>query len=91
MKKAKKFAIEKTHRGRRHTVVGTVEELTDYFGYTLECGHSWNNKINIRPKTIKSLITALNKSVHETQGNCYDQDYYDLGSMDAEDVYIINE
>lgn len=42
---------------------GTLDYLIDnVFGYTLLCGNSHNSKINTHPKTIKSLINALNKS-----------------------------
>lgn len=45
---------------------GTIDELcTKVFGYTLECGHSWNSKIPLRPKTAKSLVKALNDSCSE--------------------------
>jgi hypothetical protein len=74
----KTHTIIKTRRGNQTETSGTVEELTKYFGYTLECGNSWNPKINRNPKTAASLITALNKSVAETQGSCYDPDYYEL-------------
>ena len=63
---------------RDYFVKGTLPELIDYFGYTLECGNSWNPRITRNPKTAKSLISALNKSVKETQGSCYNQDFYEL-------------
>lgn len=69
------YYLNKYHRGRNTIIKGTVEQLRNYFGYTLECGHSWNNKINLQPTTYKGLISAINKSYHETQGSCYDQDY----------------
>lgn len=69
------FYINKYHRGYHTIIKGTLKELTEYFGYTLDCGHSWNGKINTNPKTYKSLISNLNKSYHETQGTCFDQDY----------------
>ena len=52
----------------------TVAEAVDYFGYTLECGASWqhergNKKINRNPKTIKSLITNLNNASDNTARN----------------------
>lgn len=72
----KTYTIEKYHRGRTSTQSGTLEELINYFGYTLECGHSWNRSIPREPKTFKSLVSALNRSVRETQGSCYDPDYY---------------
>ena len=54
------------HNGREHEYSGTIEELCNaVFGYTLECGHSWNSKIPRYPKTAKSLVKALNASADE--------------------------
>lgn len=76
---AKEYTIAKTHRGRFTEFTGTIDYLCEnVFGYTLECGNSWNPKINRHPKTAKALVKALNQSVAETQGCCYDQDYYEL-------------
>jgi hypothetical protein len=73
----KTFKIKKTHRGRETIQEGTLAELREYFHYTLDCGHSWNHKIPLEPKTYKSLVKALNDSVTETQGGCFNQDYYE--------------
>lgn len=74
-KGTKLVAVESYHRGRYNIICGPIEYLRDgYFGYTLECGHSWNSKINRWPTTGASLVTALNKSYHETQGSCWDPD-----------------
>ena len=75
----KTYTILKTRRGNQSETTDTLENLVKAFGYTLECGNSWNSKINRNPKTIKGLVSALNKSVEETQGACYDPDYYELG------------
>ena len=45
---------------------GTLEELKQYFGYTLEAGASYNGmqgckKVNRDPKSISALVTNLNK------------------------------
>lgn len=45
----------------------TLAEALEYYGYTLECGASYqhekgNKKINRNPKTITSLITNLNNA-----------------------------
>lgn len=76
----KVFTIQTTKvtgRGDRpnrvNTQTGTVEELTQYFSYTLEIGNSWNNKISRNPKTIKSLVSNLQKSYDEKEGSCYDR------------------
>ena len=65
----KTFKVKKS-RGDRETIFeGTLDYLIDgVFGYTLECGNSWNRKINRRPKTIGALITAINKSYDEIEG-----------------------
>ena len=75
----KEYTIIKYHRGRKTEVTGTIEELTEYFSYTLECGASWQNergcrKVNKNPKTIKSLINAVNNAFDNTQSACYDRD-----------------
>ena len=45
---------------------GTMDYLVnEVFGYTLECGHSWNNKSPLNPKTGKSLVKALTDSAYE--------------------------
>lgn len=74
-KAIKYYYVKKYHRGRYTIVKGTLEALINYFGYTLDCGHSWNDRINLRPKTYKSLISNLNKSYHETIGSCYNPDF----------------
>lgn len=75
----KEITIRSWHHGRSHDYTGTIDHLVrDVFGYTLECGHSWNPKINLRPKTGKQLVAALTKSVAETQGACFDRDSYEL-------------
>ena len=76
---AKEITIRSWHHGHSHDYTGTVEELREnVFGYTLDCGHSWNPKINRYPKTAKALLKALEQSVEETQGGCYDRDSYEL-------------
>ena len=51
----------------------TIDELKKYFGYTLEIGRSWNSKIKHPSdiKTIKQLMTALEKSYEEKEASCY--------------------
>ena len=57
---------------------GTIDHLkSGVFGYTLECGTSWNDKINRNPKTIKALIVAINKSYAEIEGG-YCRSYVEL-------------
>ncbi|CAB4154999.1 hypothetical protein UFOVP1307_68 [uncultured Caudovirales phage] len=70
---AKEFKIKVTKSGMqssRETIwEGTVDHLvSNVFGYTLECGNSWNRKINRFPKSGKALVTALNASYDEIEG-----------------------
>lgn len=63
---SKVYYIKTTHNSREAIFEGTVEHFNNkVFGYTLDCGHGWNSKINRYPKTIKSLVNALNKSAEE--------------------------
>jgi len=79
---AKEITIRVHHRGRETDYTGTVDHLAHkVFGYTLECGNSWNSKINMNPKTAKGLLKALEQSVQETQGGCFEQDWYELVSV----------
>lgn len=80
MKVEKTYVMHKWYgrSNQDYYVKGTLAQLTNYFGYTLKCGNSWNRSIPTKPKTIKSLVLALNKSVAETQGSCYNQDFYKL-------------
>lgn len=55
---------------------GTLEELIRIFNYTLEVGASWehekgNKKINRNPKTIKSLLSNLQKAKDNAAANGY--------------------
>ncbi|MBQ9532628.1 MAG: hypothetical protein IJR71_01510 [Prevotella sp.] len=43
-------------------ITGTLEELTEYFSYTLEVGHSYKSSIPTKPKTIKGLVSAINRA-----------------------------
>lgn len=57
---------------KRYT--GTIDELLEIFGYTLQCGKDYehergNRKINTNPKTGKSLCTALNNAAHNISRN----------------------
>lgn len=77
--------IASIHRGNRTIWCGTIERMINrVFGYTLECGHSWNNKINRYPKTARGLINALNKSASIC--GMY-SNYYELSSFEE---YVMN-
>ena len=79
----KVFYVKSIHKNRETIWGGTLDYLKErVFGYNLNCGHSRNNKINPNPKTIKSLITALNKSAYEC--GRYD-DFYEISSKEEFD------
>ena len=70
MKNQKIYTLIETRsfRGLTSSVkeyTGTVEELTKVFSYTLEVGNSWNSKINLNPKGIKSLVKNINMAFEE--------------------------
>lgn len=81
-KTEKIYTIKKTKSGISNSYEtlfeGTLQRLkSEVFGYTLECGASWNRKINRDPKSISSLITMVNKSYDEIEGG-YTQSYIEL-------------
>lgn len=71
-----KSSLRGNHSDR--TVYGTVPELTEYFGYTLEVGNSYNSKINTKPKTIRSLISNVQRSMDIMYGNTYTTERIEL-------------
>ena len=81
---SKEITIIKTRNGKDSEIVGTVEDLANnYFGYTLECGRSWehekgNYKINCNPKSAKALVTNLNRAVTNSAANGCASTYYSL-------------
>ena len=75
---SKIYTVVKTKHRNNSTSeqVGTIAELVEAYGYTLECGASWaheagNSKINKLPKTAKSLISNLNRAVNNSAADGY--------------------
>lgn len=73
MSKEKIYQVKKIRSGMRDTQETIFEGTLDHlkkgvFRYTLECGASWNRKINSDPKTINALIKAVNMSYDEIEG-----------------------
>lgn len=68
MAQKKVYTLRKTRMffGSRPTeerdITGTLEELTEHFSYTLLVGHSYKKAIPQHPKTIASLVSALNRA-----------------------------
>lgn len=74
----KEYYVIAEHRSSTTIWKGTISHLTnEVFGYTLECGNSWNPRIPRYPKTIKSLVNALNNSASECNRI---SDYYKVGT-----------
>ena len=66
---------------------GTMAELLDYFGYTLETGKSYEHergryKINMAPKNIQSLVDNLNKAKSNAASNGHSSTYYEVAEAE---------
>jgi hypothetical protein len=70
--------ILKYRRGNVTEMSGTLEELTEHFGYTLEAGRSYDSKVPLKPKTAKSLVSALNRATDSLQRGSFDPNFYKL-------------
>ena len=73
-----KIAYTAGRSGRVTETEGTLAELIKHYGYTLKCGNSYNSKISLNPRSVKGLVTALNKCVNELQRGSYSPDDYEL-------------
>ena len=49
---------------------GTLEELKEHFSYKLLCGSEYSRRIPRNPKSIKSLVNALNASADVCGTQC---------------------
>ena len=72
----KKYFLD--DRSAENISMTDLEQMKSYFGYTLECGASWNRKINQNPKTIKAFVKNLQMSYEETEGACYERTSIEL-------------
>ena len=73
---------------RTRTTSGTIPELLQYFGYTLETGKSYEHergrkKINMTPKNINSLVDNLNKAASNAARNGAASTYYSVGEAEV--------
>ena len=71
------------HEGSVSTVTGTLDFLLRHFAYTLECGRSWEHergrrKVNMNPKTGRSLVTALNNAKNNSARNGYSDTWFEI-------------
>ena len=92
------YTVDITRRDRTRSTSGTMAELLDYFGYTLEVGKSYEHergryKINMNPKNIQSLVDNLNKAASNGAANGAASTYYSVGgeqpvsSVEPEETY----
>lgn len=80
---AKQYIITHTKSGSGRSYTSrplTIEEAIVYYGYTLECGASYqhekgNKKINRNPKTIASLLKNLNNASNNRARNGWGEYY----------------
>lgn len=85
MAKQKIYEITKTIYGmartRTYTLKGTLEELIETTRYTFEVGRSYNRKINLAPKTIKSFVSNYEKALEEKQGCPVEVTYVEIAAQ----------
>ena len=72
----KEYTIRISRKGTARLATGSLEYLTNYFAYTLSVGKSYeaekgNKKINTAPKTVKSLVSNLNKASDNSGSSTY--------------------
>jgi hypothetical protein len=82
------YSITSERNGRERSKSGTLAELIEYYGYTLETGKSYerergNRKINLNPKSIESLVQNLNnaKDNAAANGSSNERFYVDHSNM----------
>lgn len=78
MESEKVYRIKISKKGSEHVLEKTLPELIKYFNYTLSVGSSWNSKIEINPKTIKSFVKSLQKAYDEKESGCFEQTSVEL-------------
>lgn len=81
------YTVVVHRRGNEKDVSGTIHELIEYFGYTLEVGQSWqhekgNKKINRNPETIEELVKNLNNAKKNASANGQPDTYYTCDNVD---------
>jgi hypothetical protein len=76
-KKKYTLKIDNDRRGSR-TVTGTLEELTRDFGYTLEVGRSWDRRVNVSPKNIRSFVSNLQRAYEAKEARIYTRTFVSL-------------
>ena len=83
MKEPKTYTIKMTTtrihgEDKVREITGTLDYLTSYFGYTLEIGNSYDRRINLKPKTIRGLLSAVKKSSDIKYGCTFTRETFKL-------------
>lgn len=87
----KLHTVVKVRKGHTTEITDTLEGLIKYFSYTLEVGHSYEpRKINLQPKTIKSFMSNLEKSLDIKEGACYERTLVSLKETANKEVGTVN-
>lgn len=86
----KVYYIHKRRNGKHQIIKGTLEELINYFGYTLKVGNSYNPKINTHPTTIKSFVSNLQKSLYEQEAGCFNRTFVNIATENEIELYKKN-
>lgn len=74
----KEFTLIKTYKDKKTEIKGDMPYLMKYFGYTLQIAEESGVKINHTPKTIKSLVSNIQKAMDYKQACCYERTHIDL-------------
>jgi hypothetical protein len=75
--KTYKIVVEK--KGRENIYEGTLEHFKkNVFGYTMEVGKSWDPKVNMNARTIKSFVTNLQKAYEAKEAQCFERSFVRL-------------
>jgi hypothetical protein len=67
------YKVKTTYTGNPITSEGTLEELIQYFSYTLKIGNSHNVAIKLNPRSIEALVNGLKKSYAIKECKCYEK------------------
>lgn len=100
VKKMKLYAVHLWYDGYgRHfdygNVVGTIDDLINYFRYILECGYFWQHekgckKINMNPRSVASLCKNLYNASNNSDSNGFSGKFYEPAEITQElfDAYM---
>ena len=76
----KTYKLLKSNTGKDRTteIIGDMAYIQQYFGYTLDNAISSGVKINMTPKTIKSLVSNIQKALEHKESSCYQRTFIEI-------------